>query len=205
MRTIAISILAIIMMVSFIDAADLECDNQWKSKHNVYRINHDLHNYNYHWNDGIRFEIDDGDVIITCEKRRYKTDEVKITEDYRLYVNGDRVDVDNDQKELLKDFYNKAIDLHEEAEIIAREGAKIGVKGAKIGTKAAAGALQMLFLDFDEDEFEEKIEREAEGLEEMAEELEARAEVLEDMAEDLEDIHDDLSHKIPELRELKWF
>ncbi|UCE66069.1 MAG: hypothetical protein JSU85_14645 [Candidatus Zixiibacteriota bacterium] len=203
MRTIAISIIAIMMMASFIDAADPECDNHWKSRHNEYRINHDLHNY--HWNDGIRFVIDDGDVIISCEKRRYKSDEVKITEDYRLYVNGDRVNVDDDQKELLKDYYHKAIDLHEEAEIVAREGAKIGAEGAKIGTKAAAGALKMLFLDFNEDEFEAKIEKEAEELEEMAEELEARAEVLEDMAEDLEDMHNDLARKIPELRELQWF
>jgi len=65
--------------------------------------------------------------------------------------------------------------------------------------------LALLFLDFDEDDFEMEIEREAEELEEMAEELEERAEVIEDMAEDLEDMHDDLSRKIPELRELRWF
>ena len=205
MRTVAISIIAILTTVSFISAADLESCDDWESKHHKYYIHHDLHDYHHDWNDGINLKIDDGDVIITSEKRRYKSDEVKITGDCRLYINGKKVDLDDEQAELLKDFYRQAIALDEEAKIIAKKGAKIGIEGAKIGTKAAAGALKMLFLNFDEDEFEEKIERESEGLEEMAEELEERAEKLEEMADNLEDMHDDLSRKITELRELKWF
>jgi hypothetical protein len=150
-------------------------------------------------------EIDDGEVIITCDKWRYRSDEVRITESYKLYVNGERVDVDEEQRELLKNYYNQAIEVHEEAMVIGREGAKIGIEGAKIGTKAAASALKMLFLNFDEDDFEREIESESEELEEMAEELEERADELEEMAENLEDIHDDLSREIPELRELRWF
>lgn len=205
MRTTAISIIAIFLMFSIAAAAGPDCGDDWKDKHKTCIISHDLHDYHYHWNDGIKLEIDDDDVIITCEKRRHKSDEVRITKDCQLYVNGDRVDVEDDQKELVKNFYRTAIDLHEEAEIIGREGAEIGVQGAKIGAKAVSGVLQMLLLDFDEDKFEAKIEREAELLEEKAEKLEERAEVLEDMAEDLEDMHDDLARKIPELRELRWF
>jgi len=205
MRTVAISMLAIFMTFSIANAAGPDCGDDWKSKRKVYKIDHDFHDYHYHHNDRLRLDIDDSDVIITCERRRYRSDEVKITGDYQLYVNGDRVDVDDDQEELLKKFYHKALDLNEEAKMIGREGAEIGVEGAKIGARAVSGVIQMLLLDFDEDKFEAKIEREAERLEEKAEKLEERAEVLEEMAEDLEDMHDDLGRKIPELRELKWF
>jgi hypothetical protein len=187
-------------MVSVVFAADDECWDHWDFDH------HDNHGHHiYHWDSDIDFDIDEGDIVITCDKRRYRSDEVRITEYYKLYVNGERVDVDDEHKELLKDYYHQAIDLHEEAMIIGREGAKIGIEGAKIGTKAAASALKMLFLNFDEDDFEREIESETEELEEMAEELEERADELEEMAENLEDIHDDLSREIPELRELRWF
>jgi len=200
MRSTAISLLAGLLIFSISSAADDECWDHWEIDH---------HNYNkhhlYHWDSDIELEIDDGDLIITCDKRRYKSDEVRITESYKLYVNGERVKVDDEHEELLKNYYHQAIDLHEEARIIGREGAKIGIEGARIGARAASCVLKMLFLDFDEDDFEMGIEREAEELEEMAEDLGERAEALEDMAEDLEDMHDDLSCKIPELRELKWF
>jgi hypothetical protein len=200
MRAVLISVLTGILMVSVAIAADEECWDRWDVDHHSHYRNH-----LYHWDSDIDLEIDNGDVIITCDRRRYKSDEVRITESYKLYVNGERVDVEDEHEELLKGYYRQAIDLHEEARIIGREGVKIGVEGAKIGTKAAAGALKMLFLDFDDDDFEREIEGQAEELEEMAEELEERAEALEEMAENLEDIHDDLSRKIPELRELRWF
>jgi len=85
------------------------------------------------------------------------------------------------------------------------EGAKIGVKGARIGTKAVAGVMKMLFLNFDEDEFEENMESESDEIEEMAAELEERAEELEEMADNLKDMQDDLSREIREIHELKWF
>ena len=205
MRTVAISMLAIFMTFSIATAAGPDCGDDWKNKHKVYKFDGDFHDCHYHHNNRIRLDIDDDEVIITCERRRYRSDEVKITGNYRLYVNGDRVDVDDDQKELLKKFYHKAIDLNEEARLIGREGAEIGVEGARIGAHAVAGVMKLLLLDFDEDEFEESIEWEAERLEEKAEKLEERAEALEEMAEDLEDMHDDLGRKIPELRELRWF
>lgn len=201
MRSVIISFLTGLLMVSVAIAADDRCRDHWEFDHH----DHDGNYLFYSWNDDIELEIDDGEVIITCDKRRYRSDEVRITESYKLYVNGERVDVDDDQKELLRDYYHQAIDVHEEAMIIGKEGAKIGVEGAKIGAHAVAGVVKLLLLDFDEDEFEESIEWEAEKLEERAEKLEERAEVLEEMAEDLEDMHDDLRREIPELRKLRWF
>jgi len=201
MRTVLISLIAGLLLFPAAYAADNECWDDWHFDHHDNDGRHLL----YGWNDDIDLEINDGEVIITCDRRRYKSDEVRITESYKLYVNGEQVDVDDEQRELLKNYYHQAIEVHEEAMIIGREGAKIGIEGAKIGTKAAANALKMLFLDFDEDEFEAKIESETEELEEMGEELEERAEELEEMAENLEDTHNDMARKIPELRELRWF
>jgi len=190
------------MAFSVANASDLEsCESQENDNHFICGPG----NLHYGVNDDINLEIDGGNVIITCEKSRYRSDEVKITEDYILYVNGKKVKVDDEQKALLKDYYDQTIELHEEAEIVGIEGAKIGIEGARIGTRAASGVLKMLFLDFDEDEFEEKMERKSEELEKMSEELEQRAEKLEEMADNLEDTHHDLSRKIPELRELEWF
>lgn len=201
MRKIIISLITGLFLMSAVYAADSDCSDDWHFDHH----NNDMHHLRCGWNEDIDLEIDNGDVIITCNRWRYRSDEVKITEDYRLYVNGERVDVDDENKELLGKYYNQAIKLHEEAMIIAREGAKIGVEGAKIGVKAATGAFKALLLDLDGDEFEARIEAEADRLEEKAEELEERADVLEEMSDDLEDMHDDLSHEIPELRDLRWF
>jgi hypothetical protein len=201
MRTVIISLIAGLFLISAAYAAEGDCCDDWDFNHH----DNDWHHLSFGRNDDIEMEIDDGDVIITCERRRYKSDEVKITEDYKLYVNGARVDVEDENKELLKKYYNQAIDLHEEAMIIGREGAKIGVEGAKIGAHAVSGVIKLLLLDFDEDEFEREMEDKAERLEEKADKLEERADKLEEMADNLEDMHDDLSRKIPELRELKWF
>lgn len=201
MRTVLISLITGLFLVSGVYAADVECCDDWDFDYHDRGENHLL----YGWNDDIDLEIDDGQVIITCDRRRYKSDEVKITGDYRLYVNGERVDVDDEQEELLKKYYHLAIDVHEEATLIGREGAKIGVEGAKIGAHAVSGVIKLLLLDFDEDEFEREMEYEAEKLEVKADKLEERADALEEMAENLEDTHEDLSRKIPELRELRWF
>ena len=201
MRTVITSLIAGLFLISAAYAAGDECCDNWHFDHHDNDGNH----LYYGWNDDIDLEIDDGEVIITCDRRRYKSDEVKITDSYKLYVNGERVDVDDEQEELLKKYYHLAIDVHEEATLIGREGAKIGVEGAKIGAHAVSGVIKLLLLDFDEDDFEREMEDKAEKLEEKADKLEERADALEEMAENLEDLHDDLSRKIPELHELRWF
>jgi hypothetical protein len=204
-KTLSLSILVIFISFSITTAAGHACCDDWGNGHTIIDFDHEFNNYHYHANDGIRFDIDGSDVIITCEKRRYKSDEVKITEDYKLYVNGDKVDLDDEQEELIESYHRKAVELDEEARMIGLEGAKIGTEGAKIGARAVSGVVKMLFLDFDEDEFEASIEREADRLEEKADKLEERAEALEDMADELENVHDEMADKIPELDELKWF
>ena len=159
--------------------------------------------YHHHGHDDYSIDFDDGSLIIREDGRR--GDEVEITEDYELYINGDLIKTDKEQKKLLKEYYNLVDDLVDKAEDIGIEGGKIGLAGAKIGLQALGGVFKMLLTDYTEEEFESDIEMEAEELEERAEELEEEAEKLEDIAEEIEDRQIELAEEIPELEELGWF
>jgi hypothetical protein len=152
----------------------------------------------------VDIDIDDGSVIITYDGRR-NYEEVEITEDYELLIDGERIKTDRDQRELLKEYHETVFKIHECAKAIGLRGAELGIKGAKIGMKAIGGVFKAIFTDYDFEEFEEDIEWEAEKLEDEAEELEEEAEEIEELAENLEEIHEDLVDEIPELEELGWF
>ncbi len=148
-------------------------------------------------------DIDDGAILLSPKSRGYA--KVKITDDYRLYVNGRKVELDDDQKELVKQFHDLAIQIQEDAEEIGYEGAKIGVAGAKLGVDAIASVFKLLRWDYDSDDLEREIEQKAAKLEARAERLEAKAEKIEAMADELETIEEKLERQIPELRERDRF
>ena len=152
----------------------------------------------------IELEIDDDGTIILTDKD-YGDGTVEITRNYELYVNGERIETSDRQKEMLEEYYENINRLIVYAKRIGIEGAKIGVEGAKVGAKAIVGVLKMIFTDYDEDDLEDDIEDDAEEIEEMAEKLEKEADGLELLADDLEDLHHDLKDEFPELRELGWF
>lgn len=193
MKSIVISLLATLFIFSGVFAADPDIGEKWE-----------FGNYKYCVYDNIEMQIENDDVVITSSHSRYD-DEVRITGKYKLFINDELIKTDYDQTKLLEKFHVLAIELNDEAKAIGMEGAKIGVEGARIGTMAIAGIMKMIFLNFDEDDFEESMEKEADEIEEMAEALEERAEDLEEMADNLEDMQDDLSREISEIKELKWF
>ena len=148
-------------------------------------------------------DIDDDILVLTCE---YDDDLwVEITPDYRLYISGRRVYLNQDQRDIVADYYDHFMEIMDKAKVIGKEGAKIGVKGAKLGVLAAGAALKLLFTDYDSDDLEDDIEEEAEKLEVRAEELEEMAEELEEIADEFEDLHYTMKREIEELDELDWF
>jgi hypothetical protein len=151
--------------------------------------------------DEIIIDIDDGSVFITHE---YEDDEIEITRKYELYVNGDLVETNQEQKDLLEEFHTAVMDLEDQAIEIGKEGAKIGIEGAKIGLHAARGVLKMLFTEYDEDDLDRDLEFETELLEKKAEKLEEKAEELEKIADDLDDMFYDMEEEIPEIASLDW-
>jgi hypothetical protein len=146
-------------------------------------------------------DIEGGSVIITHE---YEDDEIEITDDYELYVNGDLVKLDARQQRMVEDFHTQVMDIKSYAIEIGKEGAKIGIEGAGIALKAVGGVIKMIFTDYDEDDLDRDLDYAAEKLEFKAELLEDKAEEIEDMAENLEDLYYDMEDEIPAIKALGW-
>ena len=193
MRKSVIALLFLAFVFSPAFAYDDDCDRYWSKSHHMQAD----------FLEDVDIDIDDGTIILTHNRR--PRDKVEITEDYELYVNDRMVATNDEQKELLKDYYDLTMELVEYAKQIGYEGAKIGVSGAAIGLMAVSGVFKALMTDYEFEELEDDLEDEAEELEERAEELEEKAEDLEDIADELADVHDDLRRETPELRDLDWF
>jgi len=155
--------------------------------------------------DDISLDVDDGSVFLTHKSRHHKGQDIEITEDYELYVNGDRVKTSDEQKELLKEYHDLACEMSEYGAKIGIEGAKIGIQGAGIGLQALVGVVKLLSPTYDEEDLDADLEYAAEKLEKRAKALEEKAEKLEDMVDDLDYMNDELSDKIPAIAELGWF
>jgi DNA repair exonuclease SbcCD ATPase subunit len=151
----------------------------------------------------VDIDIDNDVIVFTCE---YDHDLwVEITPDYDLYVNGERIQLNRRQQQMVTEYYDNFMEIIEQAKVIGKEGAKIGMEGAKIGLAAAGAALKMLACDYDSDDLEEEISDDVEELEERAEELEEMAEELEDRADEFEDLHYSMKREIRALDKLDWF
>jgi gas vesicle protein len=156
-----------------------------------------LHDCDVDWNE------EDGTLIISNEADEDEV--VEITKGHKLFVNGERVEIDREQKKLVSGYYKNMKKLHDLAEEIGAEGAKLGEKGGKIAEVALKNICKLLGDKEDSEEFEAEIEREAEKLEAEAEKLEEKAAVLEDVVEDLEDLHYEMKDAVPALKGLDWF
>lgn len=152
--------------------------------------------------DDVDVKIEDGSLLIINED---EDQTVEITEEYELYIDDRHIETNEEQQELIAVYYNRMINITEFAKMLGIEGAKIGVSGVKLGFTAIAKVVKLLSEDYDEDDLEEDMEREAEKIEKKAELLERKADRIEEMADELEDLHYELRRSIPELRALDWF
>ena len=135
--------------------------------------------------DNFSIDFKNDAVILTSRSGEYCA--IKITNDDELYINGNHVYTNSEEKELLGEFRHDIILLIDGAK-------KIGCKGAKIGLSAVSGVVEALCTDLKFEELEDQ-------LEEQADRLEAEADELENVADRLEDLQSDLNERIPELRE----
>ncbi|MFH1893650.1 MAG: DUF2884 family protein, partial [Candidatus Zixiibacteriota bacterium] len=143
------------------------------------------------WSTGdIDFDIEDGSIIMT-QRGRHKS-RIEITEDYKLYVDGELIETTPEQEKLVAEYYTTSKELVEKAKEIGLEGAKIGLIGAGIGLKAVGGVLKAIFTEYEFEDLEAELDDQTEELQERADELEERAEVIEDLAADLEDVFDEM-------------
>ncbi|HSG28913.1 MAG TPA: DUF2884 family protein [Candidatus Krumholzibacterium sp.] len=152
--------------------------------------------------DDISIDFDDDVLYIECED---EDGLVEINDDYELFVNGDRIKLDKDQQKLVKKYYDDFEDIMDLATEMGLEGARIGAKGAKLGLVAVAKVIKLLSEDYDSDDLEDEMEKEADKLEKEAEKLEELGEKLEDIADDFERTHKKLRRNVKELDDLGWF
>lgn len=187
---------SILLIVAFLAVSFAVPDARAGKKHKCFRGDID-------GIENIDFDVDDGSLFIESEE--YEDEYVEITEDYKLYVNGKRVRLDNDQQELVEEYYEQFFEITDYAKKIGLEGAKIGVHGAKIGLMAMAGVCKLMLDNYDSDDLERDLEKEARRLERKAEKLEKKAELIEEMADRLEYLHYEMRDEIPALGNLGWF
>ncbi|MCK4539196.1 MAG: DUF2884 family protein [Candidatus Krumholzibacteria bacterium] len=152
--------------------------------------------------DDIFIDFDDGVIVIECDD---EDGIIEITDDYKLFIDGDRIELDRGEQKLVKTYYTSFEEILEMAEDLGIGGARLGVQGAKLGLKAVANVIKLIFEDYDSDDLEREMEKEAEKIEKKAEKLEELAEQLEDIADDFERTHRKMRKNIDELDELGWF
>ena len=147
-------------------------------------------------------DLEDGTLVIEHEDEDWI---VEITEDYKLYVNGDKIKTDRQQKKLLRSYYRDYEDIEELAEEIGRDATEIGVAGVKLGASAVACVAKLLLEDFDCKDMEIELDIDEKKIEKMAKKIEKKADKIEDLADDLEKTHKKLRRSIPELGDLEDF
>jgi predicted nucleic acid-binding Zn-ribbon protein len=147
--------------------------------------------------DNYDIDVDRSTIHLRPRSRGYS--KARITGDCRLYVNGDRIDLDREQKELVEEFHDLVFDIRDEARSIAREGAKLGAAGASLGIQALGSVFKLLSPYYDSDDLEREMEAKASKLEARAEKIEERAERIEEMTDKLKLLEKRLERRIPEL------
>lgn len=170
-------------------------------------VSAERHRYSSHHDvstDGMSLNIQDGELIFTPSDKDID-EEVRITEKHELFVNDHSVRLDADQQKLVDEYYEQMTALIESAKKVGLEGAKVGVQGAALGVKAVACVFKLLSPDYDTDDLEREMEKEAAKIEAKADKLEDKANKIEKQADRLEDLHDEMCDEIPELDELDWF
>ena len=152
--------------------------------------------------DDARFEFD-GDEIIMSHLEAPR-EEIRITSDYRMFLDDDEITLTSEQRKTVEEFYLLSYTIRGEAKAIAKEGLKIGIKGAQLGLKAVGCVFKMLLTSYDEDDLDAEMEAEGDKIEAQAEKLEVRAEKLEVQLERWEDLGLQMKDQIPALSKMDW-
>jgi len=90
MKSIVAGLLATLFIFSAVFAADPDVGENWE-----------FGNYKYCVYDNIEMQIDNNDVVITSSHSRYD-DEVRITGNYKLFINDELIETDDGQKNRLR-------------------------------------------------------------------------------------------------------
>jgi hypothetical protein len=187
------TVLVLSVLVPFLSAM---AEGPHRHNSNPCKPHFDIHNH-------ARVFLSHGSVYI--EEREDGGGWVKITEDDRLIVNDEEVDLNGDQRALVREYRERAESIRHEIGKIASAGAEVGIEGAAFGLKAVGGVFHMVLPGYDSDDFDRDMEEAEAELEAKAESLEDRADRFEGKINELEDLHESMKDRISELDRLYWF
>lgn len=199
MRTFSVVLIALLVVA--LVAAPI---SQAGERHYTHKCSRDISfkSFNTFEADDARFHLGKDEIVISHLEAPYE--EIVITDEYRMYIDDEEVSLTAEQREIVREFYGVSFQIRSEAKGLAKEGVKLGIKGAKLGIHAVGAALKMLFADWDEEEFERKMEHEAEKLEAEGELLESRGEKIELLADRWQELGLQMKEDIAPLREMDW-
>ena len=156
-----------------------------------------------HDHDGQQVDLEDGWLLFRHDD--HPREEVAISADGDLEVNGEAVRVDARDREALREFHLGFVEILDSATALGEEAAEVGVAGAALGAKALAKVIRLLDEDYDEADLEHEMKLEEEKIGAVAAKLEAKGEAIEELADEWEADGRALKRRIPELREIDWF
>lgn len=190
MKSVALSFFLSLLLVSVSGAVDYK-----HSKNKDYSNSCQLI-------ENVDIDLDNGSLVLVS--RRDDTI-IEITDDFGLYINGKKVQLTNQQTELVGDYYTSFMRIIASAKRIGYEGAKIGVAGAVLGLEALTGTIKLLAPDYSSEDLEAEMEEKANQLEARAKKLEAKAEHIEEQVCQFENLHYRLVKEIPEIEQTGAF
>ena len=149
------------------------------------------------------FEVEDGRLVITRD-RFGSDDEVIVSREGDLEINGERIDVDKSQRAHLKKFYREADKLERMAAEIGEDAGQIAEASTAYAIAQVASALRSLGDDDADADEADMADIESDFAKQM-EKIEGFADEIEEQAEKVVDMADDLQQEIPALGKLDWF
>ena len=132
----------------------------------TYDYDYDLDGDTWSINNEIMIDIEDGDIIFSS--RGYDDGEIVITEDYELYIDGERIVLNDDQQETLEEYYDTFEEIIEQATELGLKGTAIGIEGAALGVSVIGKLIRAALTDYEIEDMEREIEEQAKKLEEKA-------------------------------------
>ena len=139
-----------------------------------------------------------GDTLVLQAKGN--KGQIMITDDYRLFVNGNEIALGREQQNLVRDYYLQLQDIVATALKLVPHGAEIGLQGAHLGLKAILHTILALDDDYDKEKVEKELKEEETKLEQKAKMLEKKGKSLEKMGDEFEDLQCRLFHQVKALQ-----
>ncbi len=149
-------------------------------------------------------EVDGDQLIITCDGRSAR-EEVVVTADGVLTIDGREIQTSSHEVKLLKKFYRESVELERQAGLIAEDAEELAADATAFAAVAIKDALRGLG-DQKQSRSDRKRDRKLKA------DFEKRSELIEKIGEDIgqqadvvKELAKELQREIPELRELGWF